>query len=360
MLKTTYFAQGDIFVLLLLFCMVVCAGYAVAEERSDLLRIVRGFDDVYDKNVSSSGRHTSVSSPWGWGATKDRITDYAWFYTQSGSQKAVLEVSKLLSWFDKDDGVLPSRRFLLFDETRSGEKQVTLSPEISIHDYATSLDVRNTVLNLDAPDSRTWRLQTDLFLFALGRGIVKKIELLGEVKESIERNGEMCVLIVGQGGEYLSEKGIWRVYALPHAAYMLRYAHYSHGDEVLLEIETFGLKRNGDCFYPEMSEVRVLPSNRGIVHKFSFSDAKLEFDSELFNRVSREFDADLPEGSVRIDRSSGKDTIQLIGGEEPHEPYVIQPRPFFTARTIFIIVFNLVGIALLIYLYYRSRRINQS
>ena len=350
-----YISPCGVFTYILAFaCLVFQACHVMAIEKQDLFRTVRSFDDVYMKGVYTSGSRFSSLPPWGW-QTKNQIANYEWAYTRSEPLRAVFEVSKLVSQLSGDEEIVPSRRLLLFDQKRSGQKLITLLSEVPHKDYATSRDIRDAVLNLSAPDSMAWRFQTDLFFFAMGRGVAIKIDFLNEVNESIERNGEKCVLITGQCGEYLSEKGIWKAYVIPDAAYMVRQAQYLCNDNMILEIETFGLNRQNDCFYPEKTEIKYHSGGKSDVHKFVFSDARLEFDSDLFDRVVREFDEELPDRSLKIDSSSGKDIVQIIGGEEPYEPYILDPRPFFSGLKIFAIVLNLIGIPILIYLYYRSR-----
>ena len=114
-------------------------------------------------------------------------------------------------------------------------------------------------MDLYGPDSDVLRLQIDMFLFAMGRGVVKKIDFLDEMNESIEYNGEKCILLAGRGKEYMTGQGtgMWKVYVLPSATYMVRFAQYLRDDNVELEIETFGLNRKNDCFYPESTEIRI-------------------------------------------------------------------------------------------------------
>ena len=196
----------------------------------------------------------------------------------------------------------------------------------------------------------------DLFLFSLGRGVGKKFDLLSENSEfeTVEWNGEVCQRLVGYG-EYLSGNGTWDICVSPDASFMIRRAKYTRDDEVLVEIQTDGLNHQNDCVYPDKSTIRILPKDEGIVHEFIFTDAKLEFDTKLFDLVTREFDGDLPDGSLKMDSSSGKDTIQVIGGAEPREPYLLEPRSL-GRRFLFIAVVNVLGIALLLYLIRRDLR----
>ena len=95
-----------------------------------------------------------------------------------------------------------------------------------------------------------------------------------------------------------------------------------------------------------------------INHKFVFFDVRLEFDSDLFERVSRDFGEELPKGSLKMESSSGKREARIIGGKEPREPYPLEPRPL-GRRLFFIVGFNLLGIVLLIYLIRHDRRRKQ-
>jgi hypothetical protein len=294
------------------------AGHAVAVEKEALLETLRSADAVYEKGITTSGRHHSVSPPWG-RQTRENITDNGWSYTQSGQLKALFAVSRRVP---QPDEAIFNRLVMLFDQKRSGKKTVSLMPEVSPLLYATSPNVRygGVVQNLHAPDSTTLSLQIDLFLFAMGRGVIKNVDLLVETHEPIERNGERWVLITGSSKRYLSGEGTWKIYVLPDADYMVRSAQYfrSHDtDHAALEIETFGLNKKEGFFYPDKTEVRLpFGGGRGVLaHTLVLSDVELAFDPDLFDRVTREFDAELPRGSLIIDETSARvgPTTRIVG-----------------------------------------------
>jgi hypothetical protein len=345
-----------VFTIVLLYVAIFVHSVSAMEKKS-IFETIQKFDDIYEKGVSTSGRHVSTTPPIFWGQTQEQTTDYEWRYTQSGSNKSVLETSKVVPKISKDRYVTFHRQVLLFDQKRSGKKLVTLLPNIPIQEYADSQDISNAVLDLHAPNAEVLSLQIDMFLFALGRGVSRKIAFSDDINiiESVDRHGELCILLTGTG-YYRSGNGTWECHVLPNAAYMLRHAKYSRDDDIMLEIETFGLNRKNDCFFPEKAEIRIPLGNKSIIHSFVFTSADLEFDSELFDRVTREFDeGELPDGSIKMDSSSGKDTIQLVGGESPADPFTLKPRPVFY-RFLFIGGVNLIGISLILYLYFRNRR----
>ena len=342
-----------------MLCFVCFTHDLPATEKQSVLETIQKFDDVYEKGVSTSGRYVSIIPPIFRGRTRDKVTDYRWHYTQSGLNRAALEVSNIVAGINEDGSAMLHRQFWLFDQKRSGKKMVLLSPVVPIQEYADSQAVADVTLDLHAPNSDTLSFQMDKFLFAIGRGVSRKIVFGDDTKvELVERNDESCVFITGIG-DYMSGRGIWEFYVLADAAYMLRYARFFRGG-VMLEIETFGLNKNNDCFSPEKTEIRIPLGSTSldqtaIVHSFEFTSVGLEFDSGLFERVVREFDEELPDGSLKMDSSSGKDVVQVIGGEEPREPYTLEPRPL-GRRLFFIVGFNLLGIALLIYLIRRDQR----
>jgi len=305
--------------------LAVFAGSTVAVEKEALLETLRSADAAYEKGITTSGRHHSVSPPWGRG-TRDSITDNAWSYTQSGQQKALFAVSRR----EPQPGeAIFNRLVMLFDQKRSGRKTVSLMPDVSPLLYATSQNVRHggIVQNLHVPDSTTLSLQIDLFLFAVGRGVTKNVDVLDGVNEATERNGEQCVLITGQSKRYLSGEGTWKIYVLPDADYMVRYAQYFRGsdtDNAALEIETFGLNKKDGFFYPAKTEVRIsLGGGRAaIVHTLVPTDVKLVFDAELFDEVTREFDAELPKGSLIIDERFARvgPAARIVGGGDSSLP----------------------------------------
>ena len=333
-------------------CLCSCVCNAVAVE-NQLLRTIQNFDNVYEKNVSSSGSHLNVwPSRYREG---DNIVDDEWSYTRSEHQKAILKTARLVpKQLYEDEETQFYRHAFLFDQKRSAKKGVYLHPDVPLQEYATSQEVRRAVLDLFAPDDSPLLFQFDLFLFAMGRGIVNNIDVLDAIDKSAVWNGEECISITGRGSFSLGGPGRWKVHVLPNAAYMVRHAQYLYDDNVVFEVETFGLNRKNDCFFPEKSEVKI-PGFLNINHKFVFSDVRLEFDSELFDLVERDIDGELPDGSLKINNSPEKIVAQVIGGAEPHEPYVIEPKNRFW-RIVTIVIINIIGIALLIYLYYRERR----
>ena len=347
--------------ILVLACFNLFPSNTIAVE-SPLLKTIQSFDTVYGKGVTSSGNHIETRASRLSGG--EQIIDEEWAFTQSEYQKAVLKTARLVPQsIGEGIGAPPHRTVFLADQRRLGMKSVDLLPDVSPPDYATSQDVVFASLDLFAPDSNTLSYRLGLFLIAMGRGVANKIDVLDAVNKSVDWNGEECVMIEGQGKCFMfpEARGVWKVHVLPNAAYMVRHAQYLYDGVVRIEVETFGLNYKNDCYYPEKSEIRILRGNPfNTNHKFVFSDARLKFDPNLFERVTQDIDAEMPKDSEIKDRSSGELKVRLVGGEEPRESYELQPRPFFSARTIFIIIFNLVGIALLIYLYYRSRRINQS
>ena len=358
--KTSSYSEHFCFLIVMLYFACCTCGLHATEER-ELLEMIQKFDGVYENGVSVSGRYLSVVPPIFRGQTQNKVTDHRWRYTQSGLNRAVLEISNLVPRIDEDDSAPFHRQFLLFDQKRSGKKIVFLLPSVPIQEYADSQEISDVILDLHAPNSDTLSLQMDKFLFALGRGVSRKIVFDDDTTlEFVERNGESCIFIAGTG-DYMSGKGTWEFYVLPDAAYMLRYARFFRG-RMMLEIETFGLNRQNGCFFPERAEVGIPLGSFSldrvaIVHSFDLTSAILEFDSELFDRVVREFDGEMPDGSLAMDSSSGKTVARIIGSEELYEPYTIQPRPVFWRYVVLIV--NIIGIALLIYLYYRNRQLKK-
>jgi hypothetical protein len=141
---------------------------------------------------------------------------------------------------------------------------------------------------------------------------------------------------------------------------MTRHAKFVINGNVELEIETFGQKAQNDGIFPEKAEVRFYVTPQSCIsHSFEISDAGLFFDVNLHEEVRRDVDGDIVDNSTMVDETSGNTKVSIKGNPYPTESYKLPPRPFFTSRTIFLIVFNLVGILLLIYLYLRSRRKNR-
>jgi hypothetical protein len=335
---------------LVLFFICVHSVRAMDEK---LFEVVQKFDNLYEKGISTSGRHVTTMPT----ALPHASTDYEWQYTQSSANRAVFEVSNIVPKFDNDSPVIHHRQVFLFDQKRSGRKLITLSLSVPIQEYANSQDVVHAILDLHASDSEVLSFHLEMFLFAIGRGVSRKI-VFGDdanVIESVNFKGVPCVFVSGIG-QYMAGRGKWEFYMLKDAAYMLRYAKFLRdGTDMGLEIETFGLNRQNDCFFPERAEVRVLLGGGiDIIHSFAFTSANQGFDTVLFDRVTREFDGELPNGSLKMDNSSGELKSRVIGGAEPHEPFPLPPRRSFWFYFTMAVV-NIVGIALLIYLYYRER-----
>ena len=107
--RTAYSSRKVIAIALLpLLCIMFRVCSVEAAENQELLKTVRNFDDVYEKGVFSSGRHTCTSPPWAWGQTKDKVTDYTWAYTQSGQLRAVFETSNFKPLTGEDEPVIPN------------------------------------------------------------------------------------------------------------------------------------------------------------------------------------------------------------------------------------------------------------
>ncbi|MDR1478135.1 MAG: hypothetical protein LBJ00_04260 [Planctomycetaceae bacterium] len=231
---------------------------------------------------------------------------------------------------------------------------INLSPEVPLLSYRNSQDIRDVTSDRHAPDSVILSLQIDMFQMALGRGICSKfIDVDYSKTKVIDRKGEVCYVFFGNGF-YMSRSGNWEVHVSPEVAYMVRYARFFSDGDTMLEIETFGVKNKSDCVYPEKSEIRIPIRDKHITHFFVFSEAELSFNSEIFDLVTRDYDRVLPDGSVVMDDVSGKDKINVVGGEIEHEPYQ-NPPANLAQRLIFIGVVDLVGIFLIFYLYRRSR-----
>ena len=340
---------------LVLVCFNLYATNVIAVEYQ-LLKTIQSFDDVYEKGISSSGSHLNV-----WPSSYregDNMVDDKWAYTQSGHQKAILKTARLVpKQLYEGEETQFHRNVFLFDQKRFAKKGVYLQHGVPLKEYTTSQSVHRAILDLYSPDDTTLSFQFDLFHYAMGRGIAKNIDVLETVDKSVEWNGEECVLITGQGSFSFGGPGKWKVHVIPHAAYMIRHAQYLYDGNVVFEVETFGLNRNNDCFFPKESEIKI-PGFLNINHKFVFSDVRLEFDSDLFDRVVREFDEELPDGSLKINNSSGKIVAQIIGGEKPHEPYFIESRPIFwrvIALVAVVVVIDIILVALIFYLIHRHR-----
>jgi hypothetical protein len=346
-----FFSQ-KICTVLLLFMFI--AGTTLADEKEVLFQTIKKYDAIYENGVYSSGFHKTLSPPLFWGQKENRINEYDWQFTQSGKKKALLEILKNIPKQNDDGYVAPNRQCFLFDDKRSGKILINLSPEVPLSSYRDSQDIKNAICDNHAPDSNILSFQIDMFQMALGRGVCNKIvDVDYSQTKVIERNGEICHVLLGNSF-YLSKKGTWEIHVLSEADYMLRYARFYSNNDTILEIETFGVKNNSDCVYPERSEIRIPISNRVISHSFIFSQSELSFKSDIFELVTKDFDRELPNDSVVMDDVSGKDKISVVGGETEHEPYPISPtNPM--RRLVFIGIVNLLGIILIFYLYRRSR-----
>ena len=361
-LKTMYITLASVRLSFLVFvCVSLYTCSAVAIE-NQLLKTMQSFDDVYEKGVSSSGNHIeSYPSRY---RTENDIVDEEWVFTQSGCQKAVLKTQRLVPQRISADEAKPFPcTVFLSDMKRLGVKSADLLPGVPFQEYADSQNVRFASLNLYDPDSDTLSYRLGLFLVAMGRGITKNIDVVETVDKSTEWNGEECVLIIGQivghGKGYFGAPGVWRIHALPDAAYMIRHAQFLYDGVVFIEVETFGLNCKDDCFYPEKSEIKDIGDARfKTFHKFEFYDARLKFDSDFFEKVSQYFDAEMPKSSLIKDFSPGEPKVRLIGGEKPHEPYIIESRPIFwrvIALVAVAVVIDIILVVLLFYLIYRHR-----
>jgi hypothetical protein len=333
--------------------VVLCAADGVVSHEFES---VQKFDDLYANGITSSGHYTmTISRPIFSGEQRLPIK-HEWLYTQTGKLRASLEVAEKEPKIYKDGTTEFHREIILFASRMSGRKQIFLDGKVPIRDYALSKDLASSVKEVHAVDAETLSLQIDKFIFALGRGICRKISSLSgtDMPKQINYKGESCLYFTGQGN-YMSGKGMWEVYVSPNGDYMVRHAQFTKNDEVLVEVNTFGTNSNGECLYPDRSEVKVCPASLNIVHTFNFSSAKFEFDSALFEQVQKDFDAEMPLNSVVIDTSTGRHTAQVIGGEEP-VTFDMPERLINWNRIILVIIVNITGILLLLYLYLRNHR----
>jgi hypothetical protein len=334
------------------------ASTAFAEGNDTVFQTAKKFDAVYENGISSSGLHKSVSPPLFRDQKQEQVTEDDWQYARSGRKGALLEVSRSVPKLDNDGYLLPHRQCILFDEKRSGKIMITLAPDVPLSSYQDSQDIKNASRDMHAPDSDILSLQSDMFQMALGRGVCNKIVEIAQDSDAktIDRNGETCWILSGQGF-YMSRKGTWEIHVLPEAAYMLRYAKFFSGDDIILEIETFGVNNHSDCVYPKKAEIRIPIGSKSITHFFTFSEAQLSYNSALFDQVEKDFNRELPDGSVVMDDISGKDKINVVGSETKHRPDA--PRPRSAVSRNLIIGANLILIILLLYLLYRRNRLKK-
>jgi hypothetical protein len=334
--------------------LVIIVNVAYGSEKNDIFQTAKKYDTIYEKGIYTSGFHKISSPPLFQGQTQDQSTEeYDWQFTQTGKRISLLEVLKEVR---KSAGEfrLPNRQCFLFDDKRSGKILIDLYPEVQSSDYLDSQVIKNATLDLHAPDSSILSFQIDMFQMALGRGVCSKVmEVDNSKTRTIVKNGEVCHVLTGSGF-YMSHNGTWEIHVLPETAYMLRYAKFLSGDRVFLEIETFGMKNNSDCIYPERSEIRIPIGNKSISHSFVFFKAELSFSSDLFERVTKDFDRELPTGSVVMDDTSGEDKVSVVGGGNEREFYEI-PRTNLARRIIFIVIIDILGVLIIIYLQRRSR-----
>ncbi|MDR0704154.1 MAG: hypothetical protein LBF88_04120 [Planctomycetaceae bacterium] len=349
----------------ILFCLVLMlwiseVGCLVvyAEDDIAIYASARKIDSVYE-NIFSCGTHTIVTPPVFIDQVVDKIENYLWKYTRSEKQYAIFEVlQNVLPGNSETVSNVPNRITFLCDTKRSTKKMTYLSKDVDALHYEDSPNINNAVFHSYDPDESPLDFQTSMFMYALGRGLCKKVIQIDQVKKSIDNaDFPSMYCITGVGELFSSGKGRWEIYLLPDQMFMVKRAMFYSENRAKpkFELETFGIKKNGDCVFPEKSIIRIPLGSDAIEHQFKFDNAEFEFNLSLFYKTYQDIDWQLPEGSLNISTASGKENIQVVGDESKSQSYELQPRPVLH-RFLFIGLINLIGISLILYLYFRNRR----
>jgi len=328
----------------------------------ELVEKWKKFDQVYLESIYASGTQNSVSPslPWRGEATEEKIhTSYFWKITQKNKQRCVVLWTSLPSTLEESKGVMPQRISFFEDARRILRKESRLLESVPQGELLTSNNVSHSTLHTLNADSDELSLLMDTPLFALGRGFSQRLGTIDAASITVIQHNDEEICFLKAQGNYSSINGNWEIQFVPSLAYMVRSARFLMGEELIFEIDTFGAKVCNNCIFPEKAEVRIYLTKQHVVtHDVTITEAKLEFDTELFEFVQNDVDSELGKGSLIIDETSGETKAKIVGSSTDFE-YALPPRSAFW-RYFTIAVVNLIGILILIYLYYCSRRKNKT
>ena len=337
---------------LLVLSIVLMGDFSVADDL-DQVEKWKKYDKVYLGSISASGIRASVTPPILRRDTRTRRESYSWKMTQKNNDKCIQLYGISFDQPEKGRGPLPQRISFFEDAKRIVRRETTLDGSVPQNEFLTSDNVVNNTLHMLSPGSDVLSGHMDMFVFALGRGFSSRLGAIDDSSVAIIQHNDEKLYSLKASGHYLSSDGFWELQFLPSAAYMVRLAKFFRNETLALEIETYGMKAWGDGIFPEKAEVRVhITPEKCVVHQVTISEAKLEFDAGLYKLVQNDVDEKLKDGSTIIDETSGDTKVSLVGSPEEFE---LTPNPRSLRRILFIVGFNLLGIALLIYLIRRDR-----
>jgi hypothetical protein len=314
----------------------------------------RKYDKVYSSSIYASGVRNSIAPPILRQEKNTKEESYLWQMTQKNDNKCVLLRAVSSEQPSQDIGISPQRISFFKDSKQILRRETTLDSSVPQDEFLTSKNITNNVLHTLSSESDVLSLHMDMFLFALGRGFTPKLNVIDDSSvTNFQHNGEELYSLKSSG-YYLSSDGIWEIQFVPSLAYMVRSARFLRHGNTALEIETYGTNIHDDCIFPKKAEMRIyITPQKHILHKFVISDAKLKYDVKLYEFVQNDVNENLMDGSTLIDETSGETHVTLAGSPNVFNGEISHGRFY---RFLFIVVVNVTGIALILYLYFRNHR----
>jgi hypothetical protein len=262
---------------------------------------------------------------------------------------------KIAAIFEHDDLVVPSsenhdknamisgRIVICSDKKKSVRKDYPISwnevEKVWIHKES------NTHLFVADSDSSTIHSWTEHFFWILGKGIVGQVVDVAESKIETDNEGLKHFFLCGKD----SKNREWNIDFLPDKSCMIRKAVRLMGENLKLTVTTSGEQLLGGCFFPEYASVELLTKTN-----YHITNVIFEFDEQIYNEAKNDIDKEVPRGSFVKDESAGQDKTYISGYDDrTHSTQVpVSHKP----NILFIVVVNVIGIALILYLYFRDRR----
>jgi hypothetical protein len=346
--------------IMLIFALLTLVHWSQINGSHDEMIHSQKFDNVYTSQIFFQGNHFEHSPTFSSPLLDSKDADdtanprkkfFSFVYTKKNGMTALLENS-LLDMYEVVGVVslrIPRQRNILYDDKRSVSKNIFQTWDVETKDWIK--DTQRTVLKTDASDGTSFAFFVETPLFAIGRGLCSKITELQDSRIDTTDINNPRLFLEGKG-KFLSSTGVWKIEVLPHDQYLVRNAKFFlENGKLRIEITTHGTQRFSECVVPQKTTI-VQPGLT--THEYTIDNASFLFNEDVFNKVVIHVDGELPNGAIKV-MIDGKNRDYTVIGTEVPQSYELQPHSVFY-RFLFIVVVNVIGIALILYLYFRNRR----
>jgi hypothetical protein len=267
---------------------------------------------------------------------------------------------KIAAIYEHDDSIIPS--------SENHDKTAMISGRIVIcsdkkkstkKDYAIYWDdtekawiqkESNVNLHIVDSDSSTINSWTDPFFWSIGKGIVGQVVDVAESKIETDNEGLKHFFLRGKDDKNRE----WNIDLLPDKSCIIRKAIHLLGENLEFTITTNGDQLFGGFFFPKHALVELLLGTKINKTNYHITNVILEFDEQIYNEAKNDIDKEMPQSSLVKDESSGQEKVYISGYNDytnsTHDPIGHKPNFLFIGGV------NLIGISLILYLYFRDRR----